>query len=46
MCADLSSDLSAPEIASIRDALAAKVNGRFEFVLYREDESDSQSDSD
>jgi hypothetical protein len=46
MCADANSDLAPHEIANIRDALAAKVDGRFDFVMYREAESDYESDSD
>lgn len=46
MCADVESQLSAGEQAIIKTTIAEKVNGRFEFVLYREVESDSDSDSD
>jgi hypothetical protein len=46
MCADVNSELSPREISNIRDALAAKVDGRFDFVMYREAESDFSSDSD
>jgi hypothetical protein len=46
MCADVGSDLNPDQIAAIRDAIAEKVDGRFDFVLYREAESDFMSDSD
>ena len=46
MCADVNSDLAPHEILNIKDALAAKVDGKFDFVLYREAESDFSTDSD
>lgn len=39
-------NLNDTEITVIRDALATKVDGRFDFVLFREPESDYPSDSD
>jgi len=46
MCADANSDLAPHQIANIKDALAAKVGGKFEFVMYREPGSDFESGSD
>lgn len=46
MNAAIESLLNASEQAFIRDAIAEKVDGRFEFVLYRELESEFDSDSD
>jgi len=46
MCADINSNLEPHEISNIRDALAAKVDGKFDFVLYREAESNFSTDSD
>ncbi|KAI9740717.1 MAG: hypothetical protein M1818_004682 [Claussenomyces sp. TS43310] len=46
MCATMESDLSQGERAIIREAIAAKVDGKFEFVLFREAESDFSLDSD
>jgi hypothetical protein len=46
MCADVKSDLAPHEISNIRDELAAKVDGKFDFVLYREAESDFSTESD
>jgi hypothetical protein len=46
MCADVNSNLALHEISNIKDALAAKVDGKFDFVLYREAESDFSTDSD
>ncbi len=46
MCASLGSELSADEQAVIRDAIADKVDGKFDFVLHREEESSFDEDSD
>lgn len=47
MCASLESALKDKELAIIRDAIAEKVDGKFEFVTYREDDaSDFEGDSD
>jgi len=46
MSATIESQLNASEQAFIRDAIAEKVDGRFEFVLYREVESEFDSESD
>ena len=46
MCADANSELSPHEISNIKDELAAKVDGKFDFVMYREAESDFSTDSD
>lgn len=46
MCATTESLLSPGEQAAIREAITEKVGGRFEFVLYREAESDFSLDSD
>ena len=46
MNADVESQLSLSEQTIIREMIAESVNGRFEFVLYREVESDFDSDSD
>lgn len=46
LCADVKSNLTPHEISSIKDELAAKVDGKFDFVLYREAESDFSTDSD
>jgi hypothetical protein len=46
MCADANSELSPYEISNIKEALAEKVDGKFDFVMYREAESDFSTDSD
>jgi hypothetical protein len=46
MSATIESQLNASEQAFVRDAIAEKVDGRFEFVLYREVESEFDSESD
>jgi hypothetical protein len=46
MSATIESQLNASEQAFIRDTIAEKVDGRFEFVLYREVESEFDSESD
>lgn len=45
MSASIESELSASEQATIKDAIEKTVDGKFEFVLYREAESESDSDS-
>jgi hypothetical protein len=46
MSQDGHNDLQEVEQAMIQESIGAKVGGRFEFVLYKEIESDSDSDSD
>lgn len=46
MCASPGSKLNESELAIIRTALAEKVDGRFDFEMYREAESEVSSDSD
>lgn len=46
MCASPGSELSESELAKIRTALAEKVDGKFDFEMYREAESDFPSDWD
>jgi hypothetical protein len=46
MSQDGHNDLQEAEQAIIQDSIGARVGGRFEFVLYKEIESDSESDSD
>jgi hypothetical protein len=46
MCASAESDLSPDQIATIRDTIAQKVDGKFDFVLHREAGSEFDSDSE
>jgi hypothetical protein len=46
MCASPGSELTEDELAMIRTALSEKADGKFDFVMHREAESDFSSDSD
>jgi len=46
MCAALESQLSTEEQATVAGAIAEKVDGKFEFFLFREGDSEFDSDSD
>jgi hypothetical protein len=46
MCADTSSELTSYHLRAIRDAIAEKVDGRFDFEMHRDVESSFGSDSD
>jgi hypothetical protein len=46
MCATVESELSPLQQREIRDALAEKADGKFDFVMFREADSEFDGDSD